>query len=123
MPSPKGPRFYETRGFKALNTEWRLKLALSGFRDIETADGTEIHADTDADLANVDSELEIATRSRAQDALNDEMMWVGRPPAARMLLALVVAGMPARTAGRLLGQTRHEARVMHLETLRRIAKV
>lgn len=31
-------RYWETTAFRRLHREWRLKLALSGFRDIETAD-------------------------------------------------------------------------------------
>lgn len=117
--APAG-KFYETAEFRALHREWTERLALSGFRDIETADGTQIHADSETDLEAVDPELEVATRERAQDALSDEMLWRRRPARARRLLALVVSGMPVKTAGRLLGLSERATRAMHQETLMRI---
>jgi hypothetical protein len=113
-------KYWETPGFRALHREWTRELALSGFRDIERADGKEVHADTDASLDSVDPELEAATRSRAQDALSDEMVWRGMPKGARRMWALVVEGVPVRTAGRLQGVGQYRAEKWFIEVMRRI---
>jgi hypothetical protein len=112
-------RYWETPSFRKLQREWTRKLAESGFRDIEQANGLESHADTEA--MPVDIELEAATAGRARDALSDEVLWRGLPPKARKFWALVVTlGFDVKPAGRIVGVSRRRAEGWRDEILRRI---
>jgi hypothetical protein len=141
-------RYWETASFRRLQREWTRRLAESGFRDIETADGNGYHRDTEASILPVDIkmsngdghapisaasrrrrqegtrdmlEFHRATRERARRALDDEMLWRGLPPRARKFWALVATlGFDVKPAGRIVGVSRRKAEGWRDEILRRI---
>lgn len=93
------PRFYETVEFRRLHRQWTRKLATSGFRDIERADGELSNTGTDPPDGAADMELGYDLVSRAHDALINEMVWVGLTKRHRRFWALLLLGLPEKTAG------------------------
>jgi hypothetical protein len=127
-------RYWETASFRRLQRDWTRRLAESGFRDIETMDGRQMHADTEEPWGQRHVmvsrstrreapavQLFAAARERAREALNDEMLWRGLPPRARKFWALVATlGFDVKPAGRIVGVSRRKAEGWRDEILRRI---
>jgi hypothetical protein len=120
-------KFYETVDFRRLHRDWTRRLAASGFRDIETADGEFADPDTKREVGADDFELGYDFASRAHDALENEMVWAGLSRAHRRFWALLIMGMSERVAGVLAhgtrgGRGREKSRVWRQEIIARIER-
>lgn len=109
--------------FAELHREWMGKLRRDGFDDIESADA--LRPDPVSRMGAGALELAQETRSRASEALSDEMVWAGLTAQHRRFWALVVMGLDPEQAGRMVHRTRGgggraKSHAWHAEILRRI---
>lgn len=109
--------------YAELHREWMGKLRRDGFDDIESADA--LRPDPVARMGAVALELAQETRSRAWEALSEEMVWAGLTAQHRRFWALVCMGLDPEHAGRMVhgtrgGGGRAKSHAWHADILRRI---
>jgi predicted transcriptional regulator YheO len=92
-------KFYETKGFKALNAKWKKKLALSGFVDLENdrQELTEHHFRTNRYITKEQSE-------KFFDTLSSYLANNTMPKRDRQVLELYVEGVKVAGDGGICDQ-------------------